>query len=95
MATAEVQHDRLRRRFWYPGQAGGEVAVLEYRLLPTGGVDFFHTLVPEALRGDGIAAQLTTVAVAWAETEAMPIQASCSYVAAWLARHRPEWSAHA
>ena len=78
MESSQIQHDSLRRRFWYRAPAATELAILEYRLLPTGGVDFFHTLVPVELRGEGIAAELAAAAVAWAEGEDMPIQASCS-----------------
>ncbi len=68
-------------------EAEGAAARLEYRLLQLQGrnvVDFYHTFVPPALRGRGIAAVLTEAALAWATAQSLQVQASCSYVARYL-----------
>ena len=49
-------------------------------------VDFYHTFVPETLRGGGVAAQLTSAGVQWAEERGLRIRASCTYVARFLQR---------
>jgi len=61
-------------------------AVLDYRLLPGGGIDIHHTFVPDSLRGQGVAARLMQGALAWADSQQRPVQASCSYAATYLRR---------
>jgi uncharacterized protein len=66
----------------------GQLAVCDYRrqgdllVLP-------HTLVPPALQGHGIAAQLVKSALDWARAEGLKVRPVCSYVAAYM-RRRPE-----
>lgn len=50
-----------------------------------------HTLVPDALRGRGIAAELVKALVADAREQGFRIVPTCSYVAAKFDEH-PEWS---
>lgn len=50
-----------------------------------------HTLVPDELRGHGIAAKLVDALVADAREQGFTISPDCSYVAAQFRRH-PEWS---
>lgn len=81
-----VQHQPQQCCFIY--QAAGVEARLDYRLFQSAGqsaVDFYHTFVPPAFRGQGIAALLTTTALAWARESNFQIYASCSYVARHLA----------
>ena len=59
---------------------GPELAVMTYRMLDQGGVDFNHTYVPNSARGKGIADILVKEGLAWARTEGLDIQASCWYV---------------
>jgi predicted GNAT family acetyltransferase len=46
-----------------------------------------HTVVPRELEGQGIAGELTRTAVAWAREQSLTIDAQCSYVRSWLAKH--------
>ncbi|TMM48125.1 GNAT family N-acetyltransferase [Qipengyuania marisflavi] len=50
-----------------------------------------HTLVPEELRGKGIAGQLVEMLVGDAKREGFKIAPDCSYVAAAFKRN-PDWS---
>jgi predicted GNAT family acetyltransferase len=50
-----------------------------------------HTLVPDELRGRGIAARLVEALVADAREEGFRIVPQCSYVAVAFRRHR-EWA---
>lgn len=50
-----------------------------------------HTLVPRALEGKGIAAQLVARMVADARSEGFKIRPACSYVVAAFQRH-PDWA---
>lgn len=47
-----------------------------------------HTFVPFALNGQGLAGQLTQAALDQARADRMRVVAHCSYVAAWIKRHR-------
>lgn len=50
-----------------------------------------HTVVPPALEGQGIAAQLVEAALQWIEAEHLKVNPVCSYVRIYLQRH-PEWA---
>lgn len=66
----------------------GQLAVCDYRR--QGGLLVLpHTLVPPALQGHGIAAQLVKSALDWARAEGLKVRPVCSYVAAYM-RRRPE-----
>lgn len=67
----------------------GVEAKLEYRASP-GRLDLTHTVVPEALGGRGIAAQLVAAAVERAAKSGETIVPSCSYVRGWLTKHPEE-----
>lgn len=82
-----IHHNPLKGQFCW--QQGETQAVLEYRYVNLSGqcsIDFYHTWVPDALRGRGVAAELTQAALAWGRQTGLPLQASCSYVARFLAR---------
>lgn len=50
-----------------------------------------HTLVPDALRGRGIAGQLVRAAFEHARSKGWQVVTQCEYAAAWVARH-PEYA---
>lgn len=56
-----------------------------------GARDAEHTVVPPALRGQGIAARLVDALIEDARSEGFKIIPTCSYVAAQFDRH-PEWA---
>jgi uncharacterized protein len=60
-------------------------AILEYRMLTNNTVDFTHTFVPNQFRGKGLAEKLVKHGLAWAEQQGYAVQASCWYVARFLA----------
>lgn len=79
----EVIHQAEHERFVV--QVGEFEALLEYHLLPRQGVvDFHHTFVPPQIRGRGIAEKLVRTGLAWARTQQLKIEASCSYVRKFL-----------
>jgi predicted GNAT family acetyltransferase len=47
-------------------------------------IDFTHTYVPFALRGQKLAEQLVEVGLVWAKKQGYQIEASCSYVKKFL-----------
>ncbi len=57
-----------------------------YRL-GDGVVTLFHTEVPRALQGRGVAAALVAAALDWARGQGLKVRPSCSYVAIYMRRH--------
>ena len=49
-----------------------------------------HTVVPPALEGRGIAAQLVHEALSWAQSQNLKVDPVCSYVRVYMKRH-PQW----
>jgi predicted GNAT family acetyltransferase len=68
----------------------GLTAVAEY--IPQGEIIVVtHIIVPQQLRGRGVASTLATEVVAYARREKLKIRPHCSYMIAYLERH-PEHS---
>ncbi len=68
----------------------GHIAYLEYTL--AGDVlELFHTEVPEALRGRGMAAELAKTALDWARANRKKVDIVCPFAAEYIASH-PEYS---
>lgn len=78
-----IEHDIANEQFTLQSQ--GQKSVLQYRLLGESAVDFVHTYVPPALRGQGHAARLVDAGIEWAQQRKLRIEASCWYVARRLA----------
>jgi len=62
---------------------GNAEAYLTYEL-HAGVLEVISTFTPPALRGQGIAAQLTEAAIAFARQEGFRIRPTCSYTRAYL-----------
>ena len=82
--TPAIRHNAAARRF--------EVAVddalarADYQL--SGGVmRLYHTEVPPALEGRGIAGALVKTALAHARTAHLKVEPACGYVRAYMKRH--------
>lgn len=71
-------------RHCFVSSLGGGEAVLDYRLLADRRINFYHTHVPESLRGQGVAEALVRAGLAWARQEGLRIEASCWYVQRFL-----------
>lgn len=65
-----------------------EGGALHYELDADGRFVITHVEVPEHLRGGGIAARLTEAALLYADQNKLEVVPECSYVAAYLKRHR-------
>lgn len=80
-----VNHNPAASRF--ETTVDGQLCVADYRL--EGGVmSMTHTYVPPALEGRGIAAALVAKALAHARGQGLRVRPACSYVAAYMQRHR-------
>lgn len=87
--SLDISHEPDRHRF--VARVSGTEAVIEYREMDTRTLDFYHTFVPQALRGGGIAAELTTFALNHARTHGLKIRPTCPYTARFVERH-PEYA---
>jgi uncharacterized protein len=86
-AAAERAHHDPGRRFTISFEQG--VAVLEYRTFDGGStLDLYHTFVPPALRGRGLASELTAFALRYALERRLKVVATCPFVAAYIRGHR-------
>lgn len=84
-----VDHKPTLARFEYPTNQAP--AVLEYHL--DGQLMTMHrTFVPQALRGQQVAAKLTKAAFAYAREQGYQVRLTCSYLEAYAQRH-PEAAA--
>ena len=73
-----IEHQIERKRFVY--SKDGQEGVLDYKLNGNS-VNFTHTFVPDAFRGQGVAKQLVAEGLSWANSQGYEIEADCWYVA--------------
>ena len=83
----EVAHNPVAARF--EARVGGGLARADYRLAD-GRMVIYHTEVPVAYEGRGIAARIVRAALEHARAEGLKVVPACSYVRAYLRRH-PEY----
>jgi uncharacterized protein len=89
-STADIRHEPAMQRF--VARLSGTEAVLEYRVTDSGTLDYHHTFVPQALRGGGVASQLTAFALSYARDNGLKIRPTCPFTARYIERH-PEYAA--
>nr|XP_046271954.1 protein NATD1-like [Scatophagus argus] len=85
-----VEHDRQNLRFTVtPGSGAGsrDCAVLHYRFTGHKEVDLMSTYVPETLRGQGVAAQLSQAAMDFLLEENLKARVSCWYIKKYIEEH--------
>jgi predicted GNAT family acetyltransferase len=80
-----VFHNVPEQRF--ETMVNGQLSVCEYQLEGDRMI-ITHTFVPPQLRGRGIAQKLVEAALKNAMTEKRRVMPACSYVSAFIARHR-------
>lgn len=85
MPDYDIRHNEAAARF--EARIDGWLCRCDYRI-EDGVLHLVHTEVPPALEGRGIAAALVRAALAWAAQSGMPVVPRCSYVRAYLQRHR-------
>jgi len=80
----EIRHNVADRRF--EATVGNLLARADYQL--TGDVmRLYHTEVPPALEGRGIAGALVKTALAHARAAHLKVEPACGYVRAYMKRH--------
>ncbi len=81
-----IHHDPAGHRFF--AIVENQECILEYREIDPNTYEYFHTLVPEALRHHGIAAKLAQFALEWAQKNHKKIEPSCSFVQGFIAKNK-------
>ncbi|HJR71841.1 MAG TPA: GNAT family N-acetyltransferase [Gammaproteobacteria bacterium] len=82
---AGIRHEPEAQRFVIELAAG--TGLIRYRELSGRVLDLNHTFVPPALRGSGIASQLTEHALRYAREHGYRVIPSCPFVATFIERH--------
>uniref|UniRef100_A0A665TDM4 Protein NATD1 n=1 Tax=Echeneis naucrates TaxID=173247 RepID=A0A665TDM4_ECHNA len=82
-----VDHDRQNRRFTVRPGTAHECAVLSYSFIGDKEVDLMSTYVPEALRGQGVAALLSQAAVEFLVEGNLKARVSCWYIQKYMEEH--------
>jgi predicted GNAT family acetyltransferase len=83
----DLRHEPASHRF--VARAAGAESVLEYRADGMT-LDCYHTFVPPALRGGGIASRLTEFALRHARDNGLKVRPTCPFIARCIERH-PEF----
>lgn len=73
-----VHHDDVTREFYI--MLGQDKAYLQYESVEEGKVDLYHTLVPPAFRGRGVAKLLAQAALDHFAAKSTPMILSCTYL---------------
>ncbi|HJX27342.1 MAG TPA: GNAT family N-acetyltransferase [Thermoanaerobaculia bacterium] len=81
----EIQHDEAARKYY--AVVDGQESVCEYGEVGEKTLNFWHTYVPPALRGRGIAEQLVHQALEDARDRGFKVVPSCWYVRLYIDRH--------
>ncbi|XP_077590939.1 protein NATD1-like [Stigmatopora nigra] len=82
-----VDHDRKNHRFTVSTSSGtgvNQTAVLIYRFTAVNEVDLMSTFVPEACRGQGVAALLSKAAIDFVLEEKLKARVSCWYIKKYI-----------
>ena len=82
------QRSGVRSRFELEDE--GETAYLEFELDSAGWITLWHTEVPEALRGRGLAGTLAKTAFEYARDNNLKVDVVCPMAANFLSKH-PEF----
>ncbi|SDZ77532.1 GNAT family N-acetyltransferase [Selenomonas ruminantium] len=75
-----------KHRIYATDKDGKMLADIEFPEVSTGVCEITHTYVDDSLRGQGVAAKLTEMAVAEIEGQGNKVTASCSYAIKWLTK---------
>ncbi len=67
-------------------------AELAYSLPAAGVIDFVHTFVPEAQRGQGVAEELAKTALAYARQQHLRVRTSCEFMAGYVRQHQAAYA---
>lgn len=87
--THRIQHDSEQKKFSIKEET--HEAFLKYSEKPGNVLDFKETFVPEAFRGQGVAAELVKAGLAHARENNFTVIPTCSYVDTYIKRHATDF----
>lgn len=85
-----VQHDAENQEFTLTKD--GHTGELAYARPAEGLIDFTHTFVDEALRGQGVADELARTALAFAREHKLKVKTTCTFMHGFVKRHHDEYA---
>ncbi len=85
-----IKHDPTNQQF--TTTRDGHEAELAYSLPAEGTIDFTHTFVAEALRGQGVGEELARAGLASARTHCLKVKTTCTFMAGFVQRHHAEYA---
>ncbi|MDQ2794219.1 MAG: N-acetyltransferase [Bacteroidota bacterium] len=85
-----IKHDPANQQF--TTTHNGHAAELAYARPNDGVIDFTHTFVDEAVRGQGVADELARTALAYARTEKLKVKTTCTFMADFVKNHHAEYA---
>lgn len=88
MNTHEVRDNRALHR--YEIETDGMYSLIAYRMHGDA-IELYHTEVPEALEGHGLASKLAHAALEDAQSRGIKVIPTCPFVASYI-RHHPEYN---
>ena len=80
----KVQDNKVESRFEL--RVADETAIAAYER-EGGVIRFTHTVVPEAIEGQGVGSRLIAAALAASRAERLKVVPQCPFVAAYIAKH--------
>jgi hypothetical protein len=84
--SLEIKHDEKDNKFYTV--VDGSEAYLRYLIVDNNIMDMIKTYVPGELRNRGIAGEIVLKGLNFAEGKKLKIIPTCSYVAAFIKRHK-------
>ena len=81
----DLSNKNSKSRFEF--EQDGQVAFLEFELDNAGWITLWHTEVPEALRGHGIAGMLVKTALEYARDRNLKVDIVCPIAADYIDKH--------
>ncbi|MBH8559047.1 GNAT family N-acetyltransferase [Hymenobacter negativus] len=85
-----IKHDTENQEFTI--SQDGHDGELAYARPAEGVIDFTHTFVDEALRGQGLADELARTALTYARDQKLKVKTSCKFMAAFVKKHHAEYA---
>ena len=85
-----IKHDPTSQQFTIT--RNGHSAELAYSRPAEGIIDFTHTFVDEALRGQGVADELARASFAFARENHLKVKTTCTFMADFAQRHHAEYA---
>ena len=85
-----IQHNEAKQEFTL--SRDGHVGELAYTRPAEQVIDFSHTFVDEALRGQGVADELARAALAYARGAGLKVKTSCTFMAGFVQKHPAQYA---